>query len=135
MIVISYAKNGKSFGIDMLPNEVFSNANSDLLIHNLFKKCFENGILPDEWRKSVIKPIPKNKKNVPRLPITYQEISFMPTMCKLFSMLLNNILSNVLESRELICDKQNDVKKALDKTDRSMLLSKLLVEGSRGNFL
>ena len=85
LIAVANAKKGKSFGIDMLPSEVFFNANSVLLIHNLFEKCFESGILPDTWSESVIKPIPKNKSNDPRIPLNYRGISLIPTMCKLFS--------------------------------------------------
>ena len=92
----------------MLPNEVLLNANSVLLIHILF----EIGILPDSWSKSIIKTIPKNKTSDPRLPLNYQGISLIPTMCKLFSMLLNNRLSKTLESQESICDEQNDFRKA-----------------------
>ena len=76
----------------MLPNEVFFNANSVLLIHTLFEKCFESGILPATWSESVIKPIPKNKTNDPRIPLNYRGISLIPTMCKLFSMHVWSIL-------------------------------------------
>ena len=82
----------KALVLTMLPNMVLLNANSVLLIHNLF----ENGILPDKWSKSVIKPIIKNKTNDPRLPLNGQGISLISTMCKLFSMLLNKRLSKVL---------------------------------------
>ena len=150
----------------MLPNEVFFNANSVLLIHTLFEKCFESGILPDTWSESVIKPIPKNKTNDPRIPLNYRGISLIPTMCKLFSMVLNNRLTKVIESLDMVRDEQNgfrktracidhlyvlttiiknrkvrnlptfacmvDFAKAFDKTDREMLLFKLLINGLRG---
>lgn len=89
LTAISNAKRSKSFGIDMLPNKVFFNANSVMLIHNLFEKCFRSGILLDTWSESVIKAIPKNRTNDPQIPLNYRGISFIPTMCKLFSMVLN----------------------------------------------
>lgn len=82
LTAISNAKRGKSFGIDNLPNEVFFNANSVLLLHNLFEKCFKSGILPDTW-----------SENVPIIPLNYRGISLIPTMCKLFGMVINNRLT------------------------------------------
>ena len=66
----------------------------------------------DKLCQSIIKTIPKNKTGDPRLPLNYQGISLIPTMCKLFSMLLNNRLSKTLESQESICDEQNDFRKS-----------------------
>ena len=168
LTAIANAKKGKSFGLDMLPSEVFFNASSVLLIHSLFEKCFESGILPDTWSESVIKPILKNKSNDPRIPLNYRGISLIPTMCKLFSMILNERLTKVIESLDIICDEQNgfrkqracidhlfvltsiiknrkvrnlptfacmvDFAKAFDKTDRNMLLFKLLINGLSGKF-
>ena len=64
LTVIANAKTGKSFW-HRYAAKWSVNANSVLLIHSLFKKCFESGILPDNWSESVIKPIPQNKSNGP----------------------------------------------------------------------
>ena len=126
LTVISNAKKGKSFGIDMLPNEVFFNANSVLLIHTLFEKCFESSILPDTWSESVIKPIPKNKTNDLRIPLNYRGISIIPTMCKLFSMVLNNRLTKVVESLDMVCDEQNGFRKTRACIDHLYVLTTII---------
>ena len=135
LTVISNAKKGKSFGIDMLPNEVFFNANSVLLIHTLFEKCFESGILPDTWSESVIKPIPKNKTNDPRIPLNYRGISLIPTMCKLFSMVLNNRLTKVIESLDMVCDEQNGFRKTRACIDHLYVLTTIIKNRKVRNLL
>lgn len=50
--VISQAKHGKAVGIDKLPNEVFKNQPSVLLIHAFFSKLFESAVLPTVWNNA-----------------------------------------------------------------------------------
>ena len=47
-------------------------------------------------------------------------------MCKLFSMLLNNRLSKVLESQESICDEQNGFRKARACVDHLFVLTTII---------
>ena len=48
---------GKAVGIDNLPNEILKHKNILPLLHSLYAKCFETGLLPDIWKMSIIKPI------------------------------------------------------------------------------
>ena len=63
--VIYLAKSRKAVGIDCLPNEVFENDSSVMLLCSFFNKCLSNHCIPSMRSKSIIKPIPKNSQNDP----------------------------------------------------------------------
>ena len=109
--VTSLAKSGKAIGIDCLPNEVFKNDSSVLLLGNLFQKCFSCHCVPSLWSKSIIKPIPKNTQNDPRVPLNYRGISLIPTMCKLYTNILNKRIFEYLDINNLTEDEQNGFRK------------------------
>lgn len=66
------AKLGKSVGVDGLPNEVFKNKASLELLCAVFNKCFTTGLIPTEWAKSVITPIPKWVNIDRHVPMNYR---------------------------------------------------------------
>ena len=105
--VTSLAKSGKAIGIDCLPNEVFKNDSSILLLGNFFQKRFSCHCVPSLWSKSIIKPIPKNTQNDPRVPLNYRGISLIPTMCKLYTNILNKRIIEYLDINNLTEDEQN----------------------------
>jgi hypothetical protein len=105
--VIKNAKNGKAYGIDKLPNEVFKNELSVLLIHKLLHLCFESGISPSSWGRTIIKPIPKGSTSDTRNPRLYRGISLISCLGKLYSSVLNQRLSVFLEMLGGIVDEQN----------------------------
>ena len=57
---ISYAKKGKSAGIDEIPTDVLKNEVAIDILHKLFSICFNTGIIPEDWSYSIITPIPKS---------------------------------------------------------------------------
>ena len=61
---LALAKNGKAIGWDSLPVEVLRNETVIGYLHSLFNKCFELGVCPEVWLKSIINPIPKNFSEV-----------------------------------------------------------------------
>ena len=109
--VISLAKSGKAIGIGCLPNEVFKNDSSVLLLHAFFQDCFSCHCLPSPWAKSITKPIPKNAQNDPRIPSNYRGISLIPTMCKLYTNILNKRLVEYMDINNVIQDEQNGFRK------------------------
>ena len=109
--VISHSKNGKAVGKDNLPYEIFKNNDSDKLLQALFNKIFEFGLTPSTWSSAIIKPIPKNSSNDPRLPSEYRGISLLSTVYKLFSGVLNNRLVKFAEENNIYVDEQNGFRK------------------------
>lgn len=77
------------------------------LIYNLLLTCFKQGLVPSEWQKSIIKPIPKCPNADPRVPMNYRGISLLSCVCKLYSSILNERLVFYLESCNLSAEEQN----------------------------
>ena len=61
----------KTPGIGGIPNEALKSPYLLEVPFCLFQTCFEYGIIPSPWYKSIIKPIPKSVKNDPRIPLKY----------------------------------------------------------------
>lgn len=101
------SKNGKSTGNDNIPYEILKYDCVIRALHKLFQLCFETHIIPSEWRKAVICPIPKDTKADPRIPMNYRGISLLSTVSKLYSSVLNNRLLSYLEDNEILVDEQN----------------------------
>ena len=124
--VTSLAKSGKAIGIDCLPNEVFKNDSSVLLLGNLFQKCFSCHCVPSLWSKSIIKPIPKNTQNEPRVPLNYRGISLIPIMCKLYTNILNKRIIEYLDINNLTEDEQNGFRKDISCEDHIYSLTSII---------
>ena len=54
---IDKLKTGKAMGLDGIPNEVIKCPNLLNALHLFFNLCFDNGISPSTWSKSIISPI------------------------------------------------------------------------------
>ena len=104
---IKLCKKNKSAGVDELPYEVYFNPLSELIGYYFLSLCFNHGMVPNEWNKSIIVPIPKGKSSNPRIPTSYRGISLLCTMAKIFSSVLNNRICKYLEQHELLADEQN----------------------------
>lgn len=87
--VLRKAKQNKAPGEDRVPYEFFQNATSnflELLLTSL-NYIYRGGNIPDDFRKSIIFPI--FKKGDPNNAANYRGISFMNTVTKIFTGLLN----------------------------------------------
>ena len=67
-------KRGKATGIDNIPVAVLKNDTAVSFLHIIFNTCicFDNGFMPSDWGKSIIKPIPKSSTFVKRHPLSYR---------------------------------------------------------------
>ena len=124
--VINLAKSGKAIGLDCLPNEVFKNNLSVNVLCSLFNKCLSCHCVPSIWSKSIIKPIPKNAQNDPRVPSNYRGISLIPTSCKLYTNILNKRLVKYMEYNEILVDEQNGFRKNRSCEDHIFSLTSIL---------
>ena len=73
--VIKRLKTNKAVGCDNVPNEVLKQRSVSEMLLKYFHTCFESGIVPTIWLKSIINPIPKDSKKNPYVPLNYRGIS------------------------------------------------------------
>ena len=100
-------KNNKSPGIDNIPYEVLKCDEVILLLFKLFGFCFKNNIVPSDWSKAIICPIPKGSSKNPYSPLSYRGISLLPCISKIYTSILNSRITFYLEDENLLVDEQN----------------------------
>ena len=98
--------NSKSPGLDQIKANYIKNKSCISFLHKLFSYCFRYGIVPSQWNKSVIKPIPKTKK-VSKNPNDYRGISLQSVIMKTYCRILNARLSDWVESNSILSEEQN----------------------------
>lgn len=79
---------------------------------NIYNKCLLTGIYPDQWKHSLMVPIPKN--NNPLHLNSLRPISLVPLPGKLFEKILHSRLSSYFESNDLLCIEQGGFRKEMD---------------------
>ena len=108
ILALSSAKNGKTPGMDNIPNEILKDGQPSVaLLYKLFNLIYESGVIPNAWCKSVIYPIPKSSTKDKYQPLNYRGISLLSNIYKVYTRVLNNRLTNFLEENELLVDEQN----------------------------
>jgi len=100
-------KSGKSCGHDFLPNEVVKQPQLVSLLHKLFQFCFDRKLVPDNWKKTIIVPIPKGASKDPHVPLNYRGISLLNCIAKMYSSIINSRIMNYCESNNIIVEEQN----------------------------
>ena len=123
---IRLCKNNKAPGVDCIPNEVIKHPNIEKLLHQVYCYCFENGIVPKLWLRSLIKPIPKGADKNPFLPLSYRGISLISCIGKVYSSILNSRLSVYLEENNILVDEQNGFRKSRSCEDHAFVLSSII---------
>jgi hypothetical protein len=131
--VIMKAKNGKSAGIDYLPNEVYKNENVIKVVTKLFQLCLDSGKIPSIWRKAIVAPIPKCDKNDPRIPMNYRGISLLCCSAKLYTRLLNSRIDNFLNIGNKIVDEQNGFRRDRTCQDHIFVLDSIVRNRQHAN--
>jgi hypothetical protein len=104
---VTKAKLRKATGVDDIPAEVLKNDSCIQMLHKLIQWCFDKGIVPDEWNRGIICPIPKSSSNDPYVPTNYRGITLISVPCKIYCSILNKRLSNWLELNNILADEQN----------------------------
>ncbi len=124
--VVNKSKNGKASGVDGIPNEVLKNENMIRCMHSLFQMCFDYGMIPSEWTKAIICPIPKSSTNDPRIPLNYRGLSILNCMYKMYSSVLNNRVLSFLEENGVLHEEQNGFRRKRSCSDHIFTLSSLV---------
>jgi hypothetical protein len=87
---VTKMKNHKATGLDAVPAECFKNKTVIDLFFTIFSFCFEKGVVPDTWLKSMINPICKQGSIYE--PTNYRGINLVNVMCKCYSSISNRTL-------------------------------------------
>lgn len=119
-------KARKACGCDLIPYEAIKNGPCISALHKLFVICFKTGLIPSEWRKSEIVPIPKGKKSISTKPLTYRGLGLQSCLYKAYSYILNKRLTNYLETNGLINDTQNGFRKDRSCVDHVFTLAETI---------
>jgi len=72
---------------------------------NMFRRSFDEGQLPDDWKRANI--IPVFKKGVSLDPGNYQPISLTSIVCKVFESIFREDIIKHLTSNNLLSDSQH----------------------------
>lgn len=76
-------------------------------ITSFFTLCFDHGLIPQEWTKSIIVPITKGSKIKSYKPLTHRGLAMQSCVYKMYSYLLNRRFTNYLENNNLLNETQN----------------------------
>ena len=140
--LINKLKNNKSNGIDNIINEFikFSPNEYKLLIVKLFNTILKTGIIPSSWNISFISPIYKNKGSRSD-PDNYRGISLISCLGKPFTAVINERLTQFVETNKIIGEEQAGFRSGYSTQDHIFALNTIIdiylnkVERGRNLFL
>ena len=120
------AKNGKSCGIDGLPNEVWKASFGVIgpTLTKLFNRIYQRALFPNQWRTGVIVPI--HKKGPVNDPRNYRGLSLQPCLNNMFSASLNHRLKSYVESNKIINEEQAGFRPGYSTVDNLFVFNSLI---------
>ena len=65
------------------------------------------GMLPSNWLKAIISPIPKNLSSNHRVPLNYHGISLLPVTSKMNIAIVGSRVGGFLENNNILVEEQN----------------------------
>ena len=80
-----------------IPVDVFRNDSSVSYLHISFNVCFRSGMMPSDWGKEIIHPIPKSSTADRRDPLSYRGITLANSVYKIYCHVLNERLTKWVE--------------------------------------
>lgn len=123
---ISRLSNGKSFGWDLVTNEMLKSSIQSIEkpLLKLLNRCLDLSIYPAQWCQGHIIPIYKsgNKSD----PANFRPITISSCLGKVFSSILNNRISSFLEENNIISKVQIGFCKGHRTSDHLLLLKGLI---------
>ena len=124
--MISGLKNGKAKGWDNIPNEALKNLPDSMIsmIAVLFNKIKASGSLPQGWNRGRITLV--HKYGLRELLGNYRPITVIISLSGLYSKVLNERLTKVVEEHNLLGEVQNGFRKERAGADNSFILDSIL---------
>ena len=104
------AKQNKAPGIDTITNELLKKDEIVKILQKLYNLCLKHQIIPDEWQKMLIHPIPKENGFLAD-PLKYRGLALQCCTYKILSHVMNVRLIEYLESGDVLMDEQNGFRK------------------------
>ena len=97
--VIERLKIRKAAGLDSIPAELITQGGTELKtrVHKLIMKIWDEETLPTEWMEGIICPI--YKKGDRMICSNYRPITLLNVVYKIFSILIDNRLTKIVESK------------------------------------
>ena len=82
-LVLGQLRAGKAAGRDGIVIEMFKHVPS-LVLAALFRKCYQMGLIPNQWCVGIIVPLPKISTRDPLDPSQYRGIPLVSVIYKAF---------------------------------------------------
>ena len=126
--VIKTLSGGKASGWDCIPNEFLINS-PDLLLSwlvVLFNKIKDTGSMPIGWNKGRVTLVHKSGSREELA--NYRPITVIISLSALFSKILNQRLSLIVESHNLLGEIQNGFRKDRQMADNNFILDSILMK-------
>ena len=120
------AKNGKAPGFDEIPVDLLKNETALVMLIDIFNYCFTYGMVPSDWSKGIITPVPKGSTSDPRDPLSYRGITLAPVMYKLYASVLNERIYAWCEENDIINDEQNGFVKGKSTIDHVSSINNII---------
>ena len=123
---IKKLKNNKASGLDSISNEMIK-ASAPIILPFLvifFNKILETKEYPDEWAVGIITPIHKSGEIDD--PDNYRGITINSCLSKLFTLLLNNRLTNFINKEDALKFNQIGFRKGFRTADHVLTLKALI---------
>lgn len=105
--IIKILPNNKSPGLDGLDNKILKNLTSKAIVQlmHIINAILITGHFPDQWKQSVIVPIPKNNKDLTN-PNNYRPISLLSSLSKLAERVILLQIKSFERRNEVVIDEQ-----------------------------
>ena len=123
--IVKALKLKKSVGFDKVPNECLNYYNITLFMYNFFKLCFDNSVVPVDWTKAIIAPVPKQVKD-PYEPLSYRGISLLSCIGKVYSALIESRIVKYCDMLGLIADEQNGFRRGCSCSEHIFLATSII---------
>ena len=107
---VTSSKPRKAAGFDNITNELLRHDSVIKLLQCLFNICIKLKIVPGEWRKAIIHPIPKTK-DFTMDPLKYRGLALQSCIFKIYSNIINTQVVERLEKYDVFTDLQNGFRK------------------------
>ena len=88
----------------------------------LFNWCWKYGMIPSEWRRSVVVPIPKKRRSGVCKTDEFRGISLVPVAYKVMCSVIQGRLRHVVEERNLVAEEQGGFRKGRGCRDQLLTL-------------
>ena len=125
-IAIKRLKSGKAPGEDSITAELLKGANERCIeaLWKVFKRCYEEEELPEEWARGLVVPIPKTTDG--RKIENYRGISLMSIVGKVFVSVLNARLKTWMEKHRVVVEEQAGFREGHAAVDQVYVLSEII---------